>query len=122
VVVEGDRILKTLDGAAAMAAGLKGISVGVAERPLLKHLYTEMETSVFLLKLAAREEGAPPYDSLLEKTGRNELMSKIDESLERARRVAPRDPSAALKHARVARDCAATLLHSVNLELRRARR
>ena len=122
VVVGGDRILKTLDGAAALATGLKGVSVGVPERPLLKRLYTEVETSVFLLKLAAKEEGAPPYDSSLEKTDRKELVSKIDESLEKARGVAAGDPSLALKHARVARDCAATLLHSVNLESRRAKR
>jgi len=121
-VAGGERILKTLDGAAAIAASLKGVSVGIAERPLLKRLYTEAETSVFLLKLAAGEEGAPPYDSSLEKEERKELVAKLDEGLERARRDAVDDPSSALKHARVARDCAATLLHSVNLESRRARR
>jgi hypothetical protein len=45
-VVEGDRIIKTLGGAASKAAGLKGVAIEVAERPVLKHLYLEAETSV----------------------------------------------------------------------------
>jgi hypothetical protein len=121
-VVDGDRILKTLCGAASLAAGLKGVPVGVAERPVLKRVYMEVETSVFLLKLAAGEDDAPPYDSSLEKLERSELVSRMVESLEGARGLASEDLSAALKQARVARDCAATVLHSVNLESRRAKR
>ena len=121
-MVDGDRIMKTLGGAAALAAGLKGVPVGVAERPTLKRIYTEVETSVFLLKLAAGEDGAPPYDSSLEKLERSELVSRMVESLGRSRALASEDLPAALKQARVARDCAATVLHSVNLESRRAKR
>jgi hypothetical protein len=121
-VVDSDRILKTLGEAAALAAGLKGVAIGVAERPALRRVYTEAETSVFLLKLAAREDDAPPYDSSLEKSEREELVSKMVECLEGARRLASEDLVAALKQARVARDCAAAILHSVNLESRRARR
>lgn len=121
-VVDSNRILKTLGEAAALAASLKGVPVGVAERPVLRRVYMEVETSVFLLKLAAGEDEAPPYDSSLEKSERSELVSRMVESLEAAKELAAEDLSAALERARVARDCAATVLHSVNLESRRAKR
>jgi len=120
-VAENDRIVKTLDGATSRAAALEGVAVGVAERPVLKRLYAEAETSVFLLKLAAGEDDALPYDLSLEKLERSELVSKMVENLEAARGLASEDLSAALGRARVARDCAATLLHFVNLESRRAK-
>jgi hypothetical protein len=121
-VVEDGRIIKTLSGAAAEAAGLTGAPVTVAQIPALKRLYMESEVSVFLLKLAAKEEDAPPYDISLEKLERGELLARAEKSLEEARGLTSEDPAAALRHARVARDCAATLLHSVNLESRRAKR
>jgi hypothetical protein len=120
-MVEKDRIVKTLGRAASRAAALKGVAVGVAERPVLKRLYTEAETSVFLLKPAAGEDDARPYDLSLEKLERSELVSRMVESLEAAGGLASKDLCAALGPARVARDCAATLLHLVNLESRRAK-
>jgi hypothetical protein len=120
-VVEGARILKTLEGATTRAAGLKGVNVGVAERPGLRRLYTEVETSVFLLKLAAKEDDAPPYDASLEKLERQELVSKMIKCLEETTELASEDLPSALRQARVARDCAAALLHSVNLEARRTK-
>ena len=110
------------DDAIRATEAIRGVSVGLSDTPGVREAYLEAERLVFLLKIASKEEGAPPYDSSLERLGRSELVTKMAENLAGAKEQLPRDKRAALRLARVARDCGATVLHSLNLEARRRRR
>jgi hypothetical protein len=113
------RILTTLRGAALLAAEMKKTPLGMADKPLIRRAYTEAEVAVFLLRMVSEDDEAPPYNMALEKLERSVLATKMEASLEAANGFAKGDPASALIDARVARDCAAAILHSVNLESRR---
>jgi hypothetical protein len=117
-----EALLKALDEARSASEELKGKSVGLQERPALRRAYLEIEHSVFLLRMAASDEEAPPYDSSLDRLDREELISRMARGLDAARRLAGKDPHEALRQARIARDCAASAIHSLNLELRKKKR
>ncbi len=116
-----EQAIGALDGALVAVEALSRASGDPQRRAALKRAYMEIESSVFLLKMAAREDGAPPYDAKLEKLGKEELASRMTTSLGAAQRLAGTDLPRALAEARVARDCAATALHAANLEFRRNR-
>jgi hypothetical protein len=120
-VTEG-RLKEALDEALVAAAVVAVPSLGPSQLPEMRRAYLEIENSVFLLKVAAKDDGGPAYDSSLEALGRDELLGKMSRGLKEARELAGVDPVGALAQARVARDCAAAALHSLNLESRRRRK
>jgi hypothetical protein len=115
------KVIEALEMAADAVASLAETPEGPPRLPALRRTYLEIENSVFLLKMAADVEDAPPLDPALEKLGRDELDAKMAKSLQAAKDLALVDPMRALSEARVARDCAAVALHSLNMELRRKR-
>ena len=115
------KVIESLEMAVGAVASLAGTPEGPLQLAALRRAYLEIENSVFLLKMAADVEDAPPLDPALEKLGRDELDAKMAKSLQAAKDLAVVDPMRALLEARVARDCAAVALHSLNLESRRKR-
>jgi len=115
------KVVQALEMAVGAVDGLAETPEGPLRLPALRRAYLEIESSVFLLKMAADVEDAPPLDPALEMLGREELDAKMAKSLHAAKDLAGVDPMRALLEARVARDCAAVALHSLNLESRRKR-
>ena len=85
----------------------------------LRGAYAKLEYAVFLLKLVTDDESPAEYDESMRKGDRLSLLRRAVDAVGSSQRNVVIDPKAALRDARTARDAVRTVLHAVNLEIRR---